>query len=371
LSCETHLGNARVHFSDLNGDGALQPFACNPGIPCVPLGNGGGYTEMLQVQHYYPFGMEFDGPWEMPLDPDEINHYTYNGKELNRDFGLGWLDYGARWYDAVTARWGQVDPLAEAFYSHSLYNYALNNPINFIDRDGKYPTPILVYDANLGLYGGYRFTKSAAHLLSLVSGVDKVYIENAVVQERAVGQYRPFYSASKGGGAITLGWNSIGATITYTENWFADDRSAYNGHGYGQDVYAWLALSSHEVGHLPQISREGGLFGYLAEFAKQYAQAGEHDGAPYEQEADEGYNNFVKFNSFVNSAYGAESLTDLFYSDKTQGNKIKTLNKWWGAYQESQSQKKTQATNSFLKNFGNLSEGTYEWNGSEWVKKEK
>jgi hypothetical protein len=56
---------------------------------------------MLQVQHYYPFGMEFDGPWEMPLDPDEINHYTYNGKELNRDFGLGWLDYGARWYDQV------------------------------------------------------------------------------------------------------------------------------------------------------------------------------------------------------------------------------------------------------------------------------
>jgi hypothetical protein len=28
-----HLGNARVHFSDLNGDGALQPFACNPANP--------------------------------------------------------------------------------------------------------------------------------------------------------------------------------------------------------------------------------------------------------------------------------------------------------------------------------------------------
>jgi hypothetical protein len=78
LVLRDYLGNARVHFSDLNGDGALQPFACNPAVPCVPLGNGGGYTEMLQVQHYYPFGMEFVGPWEMPLDPDEINHYTYN-----------------------------------------------------------------------------------------------------------------------------------------------------------------------------------------------------------------------------------------------------------------------------------------------------
>jgi RHS repeat-associated protein len=68
---------------------------------------------MLQVQHYYPFGMEFDGPWEMPLDPDEINHYTYNGKELNRDFGLGWLDYGFRWYDPAVGRFPSVDPLAD------------------------------------------------------------------------------------------------------------------------------------------------------------------------------------------------------------------------------------------------------------------
>jgi RHS repeat-associated protein len=131
-----HLGNARVHFSDLNGDGVLQPFACNPAIPCVPLGNGGGYTEMLQVQHYYPFGMEFDGPWEMPLDPDEINHYTYNGKELNRDFGLGWLDYGARYYDPGIGRFTCIDPMSEAIPEWSPYHYTFNNPISFNDPTG-------------------------------------------------------------------------------------------------------------------------------------------------------------------------------------------------------------------------------------------
>jgi RHS repeat-associated protein len=133
-----YLGNARVHFSDLNGDGALQPFACNPAVPCVPLGNGGGYTEMLQVQHYYPFGMEFDGPWEMPLDPDEINHYTYNGKELNRDFGLGWLDYGARWYMPEIGRWNAVDPLAELASDWTPYRYGFNNPINNVDPLGLF-----------------------------------------------------------------------------------------------------------------------------------------------------------------------------------------------------------------------------------------
>jgi RHS repeat-associated protein len=131
-----HLGNVRVHFSDLNGDGGLQPFACNPAVPCVPLGNGGGYTEMLQVQHYYPFGMEFDGPWEMPLDPDEINHYTYNGKELNRNFGLGWLDYGARFYDPATSRFTSIDRFAEKYAFQSPYAYAANNPIKFIDVNG-------------------------------------------------------------------------------------------------------------------------------------------------------------------------------------------------------------------------------------------
>jgi RHS repeat-associated protein len=167
-----HLGNARVHFSDLNGDGALQPFACNPGIPCVPLGNGGGYTEMLQVQHYYPFGMEFDGPWEMPLDPDEINHYTYNGKELNRDFGLGWLDYGARWYDAVTARWGQVDPLAADFAAWSSYSYSFNNPIRFIDPDGRAPDdpPIGFSQLSYTLHHNYSHTVSYHKELSTKEG---------------------------------------------------------------------------------------------------------------------------------------------------------------------------------------------------------
>jgi RHS repeat-associated protein len=94
-----------------------------------------------------------------------VNAYQYNGKELNSDFGLDWLDYGARWYDASIARWSAVDPLAEKFVNQSPYDYVFNNPLSWTDPDGRAPA----------LYTNFSAGKSAEMADKLAAGMEELY----------------------------------------------------------------------------------------------------------------------------------------------------------------------------------------------------
>jgi RHS repeat-associated protein len=110
-----HLGNVRVAFR-----------------------REGGVTQISQVDSYYPFGMnikELTASSSLSLAPSQ-NEYLYNGKMMQDEMGLGWLDYGARFYDAVIGRFFVPDPLTEWHFNTTPYHYCFNNPINLFDEFG-------------------------------------------------------------------------------------------------------------------------------------------------------------------------------------------------------------------------------------------
>jgi RHS repeat-associated protein len=128
-----HLGNTRVTFRD----GENRGFESGWGRTAVPdPGYDDGIVtkeDIVQINNYYPFGLNMEGDWN---GAQGRNKYQYNGKEWNDDFGLGWNDYGARFYDPSIARWSAVDLLSEKYLRWSPYNYCADNPVKFIDPNG-------------------------------------------------------------------------------------------------------------------------------------------------------------------------------------------------------------------------------------------
>jgi RHS repeat-associated protein len=65
-------------------------------------------------------------------------NYTFSGKEKQTIRDLGWLDFSARMYaNCEMPIFTTQDPLAEKYYSISPYAYCANNPLKFIDTDGR------------------------------------------------------------------------------------------------------------------------------------------------------------------------------------------------------------------------------------------
>lgn len=72
--------------------------------------------------------------------------------------GLDYYDYSARMYDATLGRFTTVDPMVEKYYSMSPYAYCANNPVNFIDLDGRAWRPTFDMDHNgTRTYNGYEW----------------------------------------------------------------------------------------------------------------------------------------------------------------------------------------------------------------------
>ena len=137
-----HLGNIRLQYAKVEEQDELK---------------------IMEEDHYYPFGLKHarynqsqlifmrkpinDKKTTKMAYAERTYKYKYNGKELQDEFGLNVYDYGARMYDPATARWYSVDPLASKYPSISGYAAFNNNPILYVDPDGRENIPALIWAA--------------------------------------------------------------------------------------------------------------------------------------------------------------------------------------------------------------------------------
>lgn len=63
--------------------------------------------------------------------------HAFSGKEdQGPDFGLQWLDFGARAYSPALRRWMTPDPVGEKYPDVSPYAYCAGDPVNYVDPTG-------------------------------------------------------------------------------------------------------------------------------------------------------------------------------------------------------------------------------------------
>jgi RHS repeat-associated protein len=90
----------------------------------------GGY--LCNSNAYMPWGRVHAS---RVLDEEKFN---YTGKERDGELGMGFLYYGARYYDPKLRTFLAVDPLASKYPSWSPYAYAKDNPVKYVDPNGEF-----------------------------------------------------------------------------------------------------------------------------------------------------------------------------------------------------------------------------------------
>jgi RHS repeat-associated protein len=209
-----HLGNTRLLYADRHGATTVLPA---DGIISVP-------SEIVQEEHYYPFGMKLTGPW-MGGAAGAKSAYQYNGIEHVDAFELNVNMAMYRTLDPVVGRWWSVDPKAELMIGWSPYNSMGNSPMVHTDPNGDVLPAIAIAAIIGGVIGGAANTVAHWDDITAGGGFDLGKAASAFAiggvagaAGAALGTYAVMGAAALGVGtastasALSIGGYSLGTT---------------------------------------------------------------------------------------------------------------------------------------------------------------
>lgn len=118
-----HLGNVRLSYADVDGNHTINPV-----------------TEILEVNNYYPFGLQHTGYGHIDNEhrSEEAEQYKYLDKEYENTYNLNVIETDFRQYDPALGRFVTIDLLSELAPNYTPYRYGFNNPNIFTDPTGLY-----------------------------------------------------------------------------------------------------------------------------------------------------------------------------------------------------------------------------------------
>jgi RHS repeat-associated protein len=343
-----HLGNNRVTFDQTHGK--------------------------VGEDDYYPFGL--NAPWQ-----HSGNNYLYNKKELQPE--INEYDYGARFYDPAIGRWGHIDPKAELYFSSTPYAYASNTPVNAIDPDGNIVIFVAGQNTGNGSNVSYWQQKYWGPGINNVThrntGMQRLYVidfakavENHFHDTKAV-----FLDGADGGWSETLE-DGIATLGIGKSNLDFDFRYAKGSEHAGFDIGEMIKNLKRDK-HTGVITESikviahsmGGAYAHaLVEEIIKYVEdhpkdcvglsISESDFDPY-QGGQLKVNPVVNIKQFIHKNFWNIFGMGWLANEQEQGieNKDVTINSGTST---------DHAISTFFNDISSLDEGTYKWNGKNWIK---
>ena len=91
-------------------------------------------TKGCNPSYFDPWGVVLNGLGQINATQ---NRFEMQGKESEKTYGFNRINFGARTMNPTTGVWDRVDMMAEKNHFESSYVFVHNNPLKYIDPDGR------------------------------------------------------------------------------------------------------------------------------------------------------------------------------------------------------------------------------------------